>query len=224
MSNQANFLGTLNAISLRGLACGVTPCEKQVYQTAKRSGQVHAHASLSASQAKEMGLMTSGTYGLPFCGSSSSAALSESLGNRLVEKQESLGSTLYRQTWKVKTTPAGRQLLRLVVSAHPTSESEFTGWPTPTVSDFKGSGPTVIRKDGKDRTYDRLDYATEQGAKNSNKRMKRSGVILSGCSAATKDGGQLNPAHSRWLVGLPTEWDDCAATAMHSFPRKRKRS
>ena len=92
------------------------------------------------------------------------------------------------------------------------------------MSDFKGSGPTVIRKDGKDRTYDRLDYATEQGAKNSNKRMKRSGVILSGCSAATKDGGQLNPAHSRWLVGLPTEWDDCAATAMHSFPRKRKRS
>lgn len=35
-------------------------------------------------------------------------------------------------------------------------------WPTPTRSDYKGSGPTVIRKDGKDRSFDRLDYMTEQ--------------------------------------------------------------
>ena len=35
-------------------------------------------------------------------------------------------------------------------------------WPTPTASDWKGSGPTVIRKDGKDRRQDRLDYAVEQ--------------------------------------------------------------
>ena len=34
-------------------------------------------------------------------------------------------------------------------------------WPTPTVSDHKGSGPTVVRKDGKIRD-DRLDYAVEQ--------------------------------------------------------------
>lgn len=34
-------------------------------------------------------------------------------------------------------------------------------WPTPTVSDHKGSGPTVVRKDGKIRN-DRLDYAVEQ--------------------------------------------------------------
>lgn len=38
-----------------------------------------------------------------------------------------------------------------------------TGWPTPTANDFKGSGPTVIRKDGKNRMFDRLDYATERG-------------------------------------------------------------
>ena len=36
-------------------------------------------------------------------------------------------------------------------------------WATPTANDHKGSGPTVIRKDGKNRTWDRLDYATEQG-------------------------------------------------------------
>lgn len=34
-------------------------------------------------------------------------------------------------------------------------------WPTPTANDFKGSGPTLIRQDGKMRG-DRLDYAAEQ--------------------------------------------------------------
>lgn len=39
----------------------------------------------------------------------------------------------------------------------------LAAWPTPTASDYKGSGKTVIRSDGKDRTFDRLDYAAEQG-------------------------------------------------------------
>jgi len=34
-------------------------------------------------------------------------------------------------------------------------------WPTPTASDHKGSGPTVVRKDGKIRN-DMLNYAVEQ--------------------------------------------------------------
>ena len=69
---------------------------------------------------------------------------------------------------------------------------EFEGkkmWPTPTKSDHKGSGPTMVRKDGKVRG-DRLDYATERNPDGS------------------PTGGQLNPTFVEWLMGWPLGWTD----------------
>lgn len=52
------------------------------------------------------------------------------------------------------------------------------------------------------------------------------GIRLTGSCVeilAVPAGVQLNPAHSRWLMGLPPAWDDCAPTATRSSRRSRKR-
>ena len=42
--------------------------------------------------------------------------------------------------------------------------------------------------------------------------------MLTGCSAGTTSGGQLDL--SRWLQGLPPAWDACAVTAIPSVSRR----
>jgi hypothetical protein len=51
-----------------------------------------------------------------------------------------------------------------------------------------------------------------------------SGQMPNGSTAVIKRFGQLNPAHSRWLMGLPPAWCESAVTATRSVRRKPKRS
>lgn len=99
----------------------------------------------------------------------------------------------------------------------------LTGWPTPTTLDHKDTGNlegSMFRKDGqmRDDTVPRVAWMCSPA------RLTASGEMLIGSSAGMESGGQLNPAHSRWLMGLPPEWDACAVTAMPLLPRSRKNS
>ncbi len=202
-----------NATSSLASEDGVTLCDLPVGPTTSPCGRVHAPVNLSARQAEEKGLLTSGTYGRTSTGSLSSAALQSSLASRLQARTASAGSTLYTLTWKDRVTPSGRRICALRASAHRTSDNDFTGWPTPTTRDFRDghADGTVEEKSILGRIVWRvknLDFGTTQ----------------IGCTAETAHRGQLNPAHSRWLMGFPLAWDDCGVMAMPSFRKSRKNS
>ncbi len=55
-------------------------------------------------------------------------------------------------------------------------------------------------------------------------RITHLGALQTGCDAGMTGGGQLNPAHSRWLMGFPPAWDACAPTATPSSRRSRRSS
>lgn len=357
MCDPQTWLALHSVISSPELAFGPTPCGGRAGETIALFGPPAALANLSPRQVKGLGLMMSGIFGPTCTTSSESAALQSSLASRLRARMASGGSTLYRLTWKVRTTPSQRPICALRASAHPTSAKDSTGWPTPTTRDWKGAtlerwgdnarplnevavlaGWPTTTTDAKDwseaavqswlqgeRTTHHLDlggavkmagwptpvtadsrglpghrsdgtpkpelpaiaalagwptpvtanahsYPTENAKDslrdlptaallsgwstpcaldgkglatfpahsnqaNLNRDMNRylvdlgqparltaSGELLIGSSAGMESGGQLNPAHPRWLMGLPPVWDACGVTAMQSMPSLRKSS
>lgn len=139
MSHPPICADSLKFTSLPGLVFGHMPCAALAGRTPDQSGQVLARASLSARQARERDLLTSGTYGPPCIGWLGSAILSLSLASNLQALTQMTGSTLYKQTWKQWDMPSGRVRFRLRASAHRTSVTELTGWPIPTASNTKNA-------------------------------------------------------------------------------------
>src|SRR3954468_3971758 len=254
---------------------GTTRCAEQ--DGPGLSGPALVRASHSAPRASARGLRTTATSGLSGSGSSASAALQSSLESRL--RVLVTGSTLFQETWRQKATPLGRSYWAHTASGRRTSDSGFTSWPTPAVTNAERGGqekraagrerhgsnlqdfaklagwPTPLvndelgsthcygpkKEDGSRPIFLKLpgavrlaSWATPMacdsrgsagvGKNELPNQAQRSGPTQNGSPARTGSCGQLNPAHSRWLMGLPPAWDACAPTATRSVRKPRQPS
>lgn len=99
------------------------------------------------------------------------------------------------------------------------NQAQLASVTSPSARDWKdtsGMQESGVDPDGSTRS--RLDQLPRQA------QLAASGQTATGGTGATASTGQLDPAYSRWLMGVPPEWDDFACTAMQSVSKRRRRS
>lgn len=100
------------------------------------------------------------------------------------------------------------------------SQAGLASWATPASRDWKdtpGMSDVGTNPDGSERK--RVDQLPRQAGLAG--RSTASGGPPSGSRAGTGKRGQLNPALSRWLMGLPVEWDEAAIAAHRKMSSTR---
>lgn len=217
MLTPATYANSRSAISSPASAFGLTPYVLPDGAMTDLFGPVPVLANLSPRQARELGLMTSGTCGRTSTTSSRSASLQSSLESRFRENVQVHGSTLFKLTWKPWATPSGRSRSRLVASALTTSANARTGVPTPTstIVDEKPRPPITRGRKPSDPQIGLADIAVH---------LLGPAQVTTGSCAPMAGKGRLNPAYPCWLMSIPAAWISCAPSAMPSTRKPRKPS
>lgn len=190
---------THSATSSPESADGRSHCAWPEFQTMSLFGRQAPHANLSARKARELGLLTSGTYGRSTSISSASAALAASSASRLKQLLTTGGSTLFALTWKEKVSPSGFMVSLLRASAPRTTDRASSGrLPTPSGTSNHGVNHVAGRLD-------------EWGGSSNPFR-------------GTSLGRVHCPAFEFWVMGYPETWTQLMPPAMPSCRRSRRDS
>lgn len=202
MSDHQTSLSSPSITGSLESVAGLSRCGSPESIHPENYGQDPAHANLSPRQAKELGLLTSGTCGRHGCGSSSSADLQSSLESKLRQSLQRLGSPLFDLTWKPWVMPWGAPLSRLRASALNSSAIGSIGLP------LRLPRPSGTSNHGKNHVAGRLD---EWGGSSNPFR-------------GTPHGRTHSPHFELWVMGYPDAWARLMLRAMRSSQPRRQSS